>query len=74
MFKTLCLQIIYSFVLSADASSGVIRLYDGRGGDTPLETVDSVHRFPVHVMTVRIRVQNDLRLSLFFELAVQRSV
>ncbi|KAH9480399.1 Peptidyl-prolyl cis-trans isomerase cyp15 [Psilocybe cubensis] len=35
----------------ADATSGVIRLYDGRGGDTPLETVQSIHRFPVHVMT-----------------------
>ncbi|KAF8195425.1 hypothetical protein BJ912DRAFT_956939 [Pholiota molesta] len=35
----------------ADASSGVIRLYDGRGGDQPLETIDSIHRFPVHIMT-----------------------
>ncbi|KAJ3502887.1 hypothetical protein NLJ89_g8684 [Agrocybe chaxingu] len=35
----------------ADSSSGVIRLYDARGGDKPLETVESVHRFPVHVMT-----------------------
>ncbi|KAF4617288.1 hypothetical protein D9613_006113 [Agrocybe pediades] len=35
----------------ADSSSGVIRLYDGRGSDKPLETIDSVHRFPVHVMT-----------------------
>ncbi|KAJ6613299.1 peptidyl-prolyl cis-trans isomerase [Mycena sp. CBHHK59/15] len=35
----------------SDAASGVIRLYDGRGGDTPLETIESLHRFPVHVMT-----------------------
>ncbi|PPQ65382.1 hypothetical protein CVT26_000007 [Gymnopilus dilepis] len=35
----------------SDSSSGTIRLYDGRGGDTPLETIESVHRFPVHVMT-----------------------
>ncbi|RXW25352.1 hypothetical protein EST38_g494 [Candolleomyces aberdarensis] len=35
----------------SDASSGVIRLYDGRGQGTPLQTIDSVHRFPVHVMT-----------------------
>ncbi|KAF6755822.1 peptidyl-prolyl cis-trans isomerase [Ephemerocybe angulata] len=35
----------------SDAASGVIRLYDGRGQGTPLQTIDSVHRFPVHVMT-----------------------
>ncbi|ESK87163.1 peptidyl-prolyl cis-trans isomerase [Moniliophthora roreri MCA 2997] len=35
----------------SDASSGIIRLYDGRGGDTPLETVHNLHRFPVHIMT-----------------------
>ncbi|TFK24943.1 peptidyl-prolyl cis-trans isomerase [Coprinopsis marcescibilis] len=35
----------------SDASSGTIRLYDGRGNETPLETIDSVHRFPVHIMT-----------------------
>ncbi|KAF8903137.1 hypothetical protein CPB84DRAFT_1774958 [Gymnopilus junonius] len=34
----------------SDSSSGTIRLYDGRGGDIPLETIESVHRFPVHVM------------------------
>ncbi|KAF9046595.1 peptidyl-prolyl cis-trans isomerase [Panaeolus papilionaceus] len=39
----------------ADATSGTIRLYDGRGGDTPILTVDSVHRFPVHVMTYNER-------------------
>ncbi|KAF9267395.1 hypothetical protein L218DRAFT_920202 [Marasmius fiardii PR-910] len=35
----------------SDSASGTIRLYDGRGGDTPLETVKSLHRFPVHIMT-----------------------
>ncbi|KAJ7107293.1 hypothetical protein C8R43DRAFT_204662 [Mycena crocata] len=35
----------------SDAATGVIRLYDGRGGDTPLETIENLHRFPVHVMT-----------------------
>ncbi|KAJ7250844.1 peptidyl-prolyl cis-trans isomerase [Mycena haematopus] len=35
----------------SDETTGVIRLYDGRGGDTPLQTIDSLHRFPVHVMT-----------------------
>src|SRR5258708_29399470 len=44
----------YSPIRSSDASSGTIRLYDGRGSDKPLETIDNVHRFPVHVMTVRL--------------------
>ncbi|KAG7088394.1 hypothetical protein E1B28_012392 [Marasmius oreades] len=35
----------------SDSASGTIRLYDGRGGDTPLELVESLHRFPVHIMT-----------------------
>ncbi|KAL0961213.1 hypothetical protein HGRIS_006180 [Hohenbuehelia grisea] len=35
----------------SDAASGTIRLYDGRGNDTPLEIITSLHRFPVHVMT-----------------------
>ncbi|KAH6912640.1 peptidyl-prolyl cis-trans isomerase [Coprinopsis sp. MPI-PUGE-AT-0042] len=35
----------------SEASSGKIHLYDGRGTESPLEVVDSVHRFPVHVMT-----------------------
>ncbi|EPQ54940.1 hypothetical protein GLOTRDRAFT_42869 [Gloeophyllum trabeum ATCC 11539] len=35
----------------SDAKTGVIRLYDGRGDGTPLETIDKLHRFPVHVMT-----------------------
>ncbi|KAF9463062.1 hypothetical protein BDZ94DRAFT_1259976 [Collybia nuda] len=35
----------------SDATSGKIRLYDGRGGDTPLETIDNLHRSPVHLMT-----------------------
>ncbi|KAF8645189.1 hypothetical protein AX16_008016 [Volvariella volvacea WC 439] len=35
----------------SDAESGTIRLYDGRGDGTPLETITSVHRFPVHLMT-----------------------
>ncbi|KAI0699305.1 hypothetical protein C8T65DRAFT_581357 [Cerioporus squamosus] len=35
----------------SERGTGVIRLYDGRGGDKPLETLDKLHRFPVHVMT-----------------------
>ncbi|KAH8104727.1 hypothetical protein BXZ70DRAFT_611890 [Cristinia sonorae] len=35
----------------SDKSSGVIRLYDGRGNGEPLETIEKLHRFPVHVMT-----------------------
>jgi hypothetical protein len=38
----------------SDSTSGTVRLYDGRGGDQPLETVDKVHRFPVHTMTVTL--------------------
>lgn len=39
---------------SSDKNSGVIRLYDGRGNGEPLETIDKLHRSPVHVMTVRM--------------------
>ncbi|KAJ3934869.1 MAG: peptidyl-prolyl cis-trans isomerase [Lentinula lateritia] len=35
----------------SDASCGTIRLYDGRGGDEPLETIENIHRFPVHIIT-----------------------
>ncbi|KAK7048388.1 peptidyl-prolyl cis-trans isomerase cyp15 [Favolaschia claudopus] len=34
----------------SDAENGVIRLYDGRGGDKPLETIETLHRSPVHLM------------------------
>nr|GAT60209.1 peptidyl-prolyl cis-trans isomerase [Mycena chlorophos] len=34
----------------SDASSGTIRIYDGRGDDKPLETNSSLHRAPVHLM------------------------
>jgi peptidylprolyl isomerase domain and WD repeat-containing protein 1 len=40
---------------SSDQASGVIRIYDARGDGTPVETVDKVHRSPVHLMTVRTR-------------------
>ncbi|TFK61387.1 hypothetical protein BDN72DRAFT_965195 [Pluteus cervinus] len=33
-----------------DTASGTIRLYDGRGGDGPLEIITTIHKFPVHVM------------------------
>ncbi|KAF4577194.1 PPIase cyclophilin-type domain-containing protein [Pleurotus pulmonarius] len=33
-----------------DAASGSIKIYDGRGNDTPLMSVDDLHRFPVTVM------------------------
>jgi hypothetical protein len=39
-------------LLRSDSQSGVIRIYDGRGSSTPLETIDKLHRFPVHVMAV----------------------
>jgi len=44
----------YSPIFSSDALSGTVYLYDGRGGDKPLETISSVHRFPVHVMAASI--------------------
>ena len=49
-------------LVSSDASSGVIRLYDGRGQSVPLEIISSVHRFPVSVMTV-----SPQSISLYFE-------
>ncbi|PCH40031.1 peptidyl-prolyl cis-trans isomerase [Wolfiporia cocos MD-104 SS10] len=35
----------------SERETGTIRLYDGRGNGQPLETVDKLHRFPVHIMT-----------------------
>ncbi|OSD07269.1 peptidyl-prolyl cis-trans isomerase [Trametes coccinea BRFM310] len=35
----------------SERGTGIIRLYDGRGDGKPLETIDKLHRFPVHVMT-----------------------
>ncbi|KZT09132.1 peptidyl-prolyl cis-trans isomerase [Laetiporus sulphureus 93-53] len=35
----------------SERDSGTIRLYDGRGNGQPLETIDKLHRFPVHIMT-----------------------
>lgn len=44
---------IYLTVLKrSEQTTGVIRIYDGRGDDKPLLTIDKVHRAPVHVMTV----------------------
>ncbi|KAI0036439.1 peptidyl-prolyl cis-trans isomerase [Vararia minispora EC-137] len=34
----------------SEAGTGTVRLYDGRGNGTPLET-NNLHRFPVHLMT-----------------------
>ena len=62
------------FALSADASSGVIRLYDGRGGDQLLETIDNIHRFPVHIMTVRSLDQIPLLGTEFSVFIVQWQV
>ncbi|OAX42832.1 hypothetical protein K503DRAFT_709757 [Rhizopogon vinicolor AM-OR11-026] len=35
----------------SEQGTGTIRLYDGRGNDTPLLTIDKLRRFPVHIMT-----------------------
>ena len=43
-----------SWPVSSEQHSGTIRLYDGRGDGKPLETVERLHRFPVHLMTVRL--------------------
>jgi hypothetical protein len=64
-YPILSLSVSALTILSSDAASGVIRLYDGRGHGTPLQVVDSVHRFPVHVMTVsscspRVAILSDL--------------
>jgi peptidylprolyl isomerase domain and WD repeat-containing protein 1 len=41
---------------SSEQSTGVIRIYDGRGDDKPLVVVDKLHRSPVHLMTVSSNV------------------
>ncbi|CAE6458326.1 unnamed protein product [Rhizoctonia solani] len=35
----------------SDEKSPTIRIYDGRGDGTPLQTISSLHRAPVHLMT-----------------------
>ncbi|TFY78943.1 hypothetical protein EWM64_g5067 [Hericium alpestre] len=35
----------------SEKGSGTIRLYDGRGGDTPMHTITHLHRSPVHLMS-----------------------
>ncbi|KAJ1303356.1 hypothetical protein OPQ81_011550 [Rhizoctonia solani] len=35
----------------SDEKSSTIRIYDGRGDGTPLQTIPSLHRSPVHLMT-----------------------
>ncbi|KAG6890621.1 hypothetical protein C0995_006597 [Termitomyces sp. Mi166 len=35
----------------SDSKAGTIRIYDGRGDGKPLETIETLHRFPVHLMT-----------------------
>ena len=45
-------QITSNKIYSSEQETGTIRLYDGRGNDTPLLTIDQLHRSPVHVMTV----------------------
>ncbi|CAE6448309.1 unnamed protein product [Rhizoctonia solani] len=36
----------------SDEKSATIQIYDGRGDGTPLQTITSLHRSPVHLMTV----------------------
>ena len=37
---------------SSERNSGVIRIYDGRGDEKPLVSIEKLHRSPVHLMTV----------------------
>lgn len=46
------LSIYLTILKRSEQTTGVIRIYDGRGDDKPLLTIDKVHRAPVHVMTV----------------------
>ena len=59
--RRVCALSLYCFVIvrcsrhvSSEQNSGAIRLYDGRGDGNPLETVEKLHRFPIHLMTVRL--------------------
>ena len=61
--RCVCALSLYCFVIvrcsrhvSSEQNSGAIRLYDGRGDEKPLETVEKVHRFPIHLMTVCLSV------------------
>ncbi|KAI0050418.1 peptidyl-prolyl cis-trans isomerase [Auriscalpium vulgare] len=40
-----------SILAVSEQNTGIIRLYDGRGGDMHLEKLDQLHRSPVHLMT-----------------------
>lgn len=40
------------FGCSSEQNSGVIRIYDGRGDEKPLVSIDKLHRSPVHLMAV----------------------
>lgn len=37
---------------SSEQNTGVIRIYDGRGDDKPLVSIEKLHRSPVHLMAV----------------------
>ncbi|KAG5636191.1 hypothetical protein H0H81_008897 [Sphagnurus paluster] len=40
-----------ALLTESDSKTGTIRIYDGRGNDKPMETIETLHRFPVHIMT-----------------------
>lgn len=54
VLHAISLQYAYSWGCSSDKNSGTIRIYDGRGNGEPLETIEKLHRSPVHIMTVRL--------------------
>lgn len=52
VFRRIALAYCNLHVPSSEAGSGKIHIYDGRGNETPLETVSKLHKSPVHLMTV----------------------
>ena len=53
VFSLSFLQTRFLYSCSSEHGTGTIRLYDGRGDGKPLEIIEKLHRFPVHLMTVR---------------------
>lgn len=70
-FTNLMLPINVHALHSSDSVSGTIRFYDGRGGDTPLDSVETLHRFPVHLMAVSTTKHYPFSLWVLISIAVQ---
>ncbi|KAG9315709.1 hypothetical protein JVU11DRAFT_3356 [Chiua virens] len=46
----------------SEQNTGIIRIYDGRGDDKPLVSIDKLHRSPVHLMAVGLDLLNLVRV------------